>query len=295
VASKKEVRRFKRLTYIDAMRMDLPPEPPQLVDGLVEAGTLGTIAGLPETGKTYLAFSIAARVAGAGGHVLGRRVLKAGPVGYVRQEDSAVKSWFRVNAYETANRFGDLDMFCFFNEGFVLPDDMGLLRTEVRELGLVLLVLDPFAYVAPNIPWKEEEAGRVFARLKLEICDAYDCTVLVVDHASWASQEGGGPSRGYGSVMKAGVDRFGLFTSQSRGTLFVEAHGNDITGLERTRVAVDPNTWELVPATRDEEIVLHIQAFVRANPEATKTACADALRYRKEDVLRLYEQACKAL
>ena len=67
MAKGNERRRFKRLRYIDAMHMNLPPEPPQLVDGLVEAGTLGTIAGLPETGKTYLAFQIAARVAGGAG------------------------------------------------------------------------------------------------------------------------------------------------------------------------------------------------------------------------------------
>jgi hypothetical protein len=67
--------RFKRLTHRQLMEEDLPPAPPQLVDGLVEAGTLGTLASLPETGKTRLALTIAARVAGGGGEVLGRRVL----------------------------------------------------------------------------------------------------------------------------------------------------------------------------------------------------------------------------
>jgi hypothetical protein len=186
-------------------------------------------------------------------------------------------------------------MYVYFNEGLALPGEIDALRDEVEDLGLVLLILDPFFLVAPDIVWKEEEAGRVFARLKSEICDPYDCTVLISDHTSWASQEAGANVHGYGSVMKAAVDRFGLFTSKSRGALFVEARGNDIAGLERTRVCLDPNTWELVPATREEEIMLHIKAHLRANPSAKKTATAEAIPYRKEDVLELYDRAREEL
>ena len=48
----------------------------------------GTIAGLPETFKSWIALATALRVA-AGGNVLGREVLTTGPVGYWWQDDSS--------------------------------------------------------------------------------------------------------------------------------------------------------------------------------------------------------------
>lgn len=80
------------LSHAEVLALEVPATH-QLVENLVEAGTVGTVAALPEMHKSWLAVELAHKVA-AGGNVLGRcAVLERGPVGYWWQDDSEETSF----------------------------------------------------------------------------------------------------------------------------------------------------------------------------------------------------------
>ena len=56
----------------------------------------------------------------------------------------------------------------------------------------------------PELPadLKERAAGIVYARIKTEVCDPTGCTVDVVDHMPWATDNNRKRLRGYGDVFK---------------------------------------------------------------------------------------------
>ena len=68
--SKFDESEFPGLSHEEVLALEIPPTR-QLVDGIIEAATVGTIAALPETYKSLLALELAHKVA-RGGTVLGR-------------------------------------------------------------------------------------------------------------------------------------------------------------------------------------------------------------------------------
>ena len=124
----------------DVLALKVPPTK-ELVKGIVEAGTVGTIAALPETFKSWLAVEIAHKVASGGGLVLGRKVVRQGPVGYWWQDDSERNEVRRIQSYARNNAYTDLPIRWHLNEGLSLPDDLARLREEIEREGQVLVVL----------------------------------------------------------------------------------------------------------------------------------------------------------
>ena len=93
-----------------------------LVDDLVEKGTVGLIAGVPETGKSWLAHRIAREVARGSGQILGRSVVTQGPVAYFWQDDSERNEAERVQTYSRVHQTpDDLPVTWFLNVGLELP------------------------------------------------------------------------------------------------------------------------------------------------------------------------------
>src|SRR5207302_1905673 len=85
-----------------------------------QAATAGTIAGVPETHKSFLAQAIAVAVARGEGEILGHPVVDRGSVGYVWQDDSRREEAERVKLYERVHGDGsDLPLRWFLNEGVV--------------------------------------------------------------------------------------------------------------------------------------------------------------------------------
>jgi len=78
---------FTGLRHAQVLGLVLPPER-YLIDDLIPMAAVGTIAGVPETFKSWLAQSIAVAVAKGDGEVLGRPVVAQGPVGYFWADDS---------------------------------------------------------------------------------------------------------------------------------------------------------------------------------------------------------------
>jgi len=244
-ADEESRRSFPGLSHAEALARKVPATA-ELVREIIEAGTVGQVAGLPETHKSFLATEIAHKVA-AGGLVLGRfKVLRCGPVGYWWQDDSEANELRRLQAYANQHGFtGELPLHWHLNEGLVLPNDIPALRAEIEREKQELVVLDSLYNFIRGRNLKEEEVAEVLAELKASVCDATGATVLTVDHSPWPSENNRGQRRAYGSVFKAAAVRCVIHIERDGSKLWIEAHGNNLPGLKRTLAEWDADTLEL--------------------------------------------------
>jgi hypothetical protein len=248
----------------------------QLVEDLVEAGTVGTIAALPELHKSWVAVDLAVKVAAGRGLVLGRySIRKPGPVGYWWQDDSEENELRRIQAYAARHDYGDeLPIRWHLNEGLRLPDDLVALREEIEREEQVLVVLDSLYNFLPKLELKAEDVAHVLAALKSDVCDRTGCAVAFVDHAPWPTESNEGRRRGYGSVFKAAVIRWGIYLERKNNTLFVEGRGNNLVGLKRTAAVWNAERLELQLVEAEgpaADIVERLVEFLRRNRGATTT------------------------
>jgi AAA domain-containing protein len=235
---------FPGLSHAEALEREVEPTR-QLIENLIEAGTVGTVAALPGTHKSFLASEVAFKIA-AGGSVLGAKVLVTGPVGYWWQDDSEQNELARLQTYAKRHGFtSDLPITWHLNEDLDLRKNLGVLRAEIEAKGQVLSVVDSFYNFTGGLILKEEQAAEILKRLKSEVCDPTGCAVLVVDHAPWPTEGNRGQRRAYGSVFKAAAIRWGVYLERDGSTLYIEARGNNLRGFDRTPAIWDENTLEL--------------------------------------------------
>jgi hypothetical protein len=269
-------RRFVGFSYAEALARELPPVQ-ELVEGLIEAGTVGTLAGLPETHKSFLAVEVANKVAAGIGTVLGRDVVGSGPVGYWWQDDSEAKELARIKDYAARHGFGDEPVRWYLNAGMRLPSDIDELRAEVEREQQTLVVLDSLYNFLSGVGMKDEEAADVLARLKAEVCDPTGVTVLIVDHTPWPSEANRGQRRAYGSVFKAAAIRWGVYLDREGAQLHVAASGNNITGFARTQALFDSETLQVrlreqnAPPPSGPDLATRIAELLAANEGSLTT------------------------
>lgn len=268
------------LTHAEAMQEDLSLlSGGQLVAELVERGTVGTIAGIPETHKTWLAQQIATGVAQGAGTILGQQVLEQGPVGYFWQDDSRRNELERIQTQALARSLPhDLPLRWFLNEGLTLPGDLARLRATIEAHGLVLAVLDSFYNVAGGLDLKDRGAGELVAALKAQVCDPTGCTITIVDHAPWPTDSNRGQMRAYGDVHKGAAVRWGIYLTRERSKLYIEARGNNVRGFKRTGATWDEERLELhlieeTPDVTPEEYDERLLAYLAEHPWASSRDC----------------------
>ncbi len=232
--------KFKGLSYNEVLSYTPNPRR-QLVEELVEAGTLGIIAGPPETFKSFFSIELAHKIA-TGGSVLNdtSQVLNTGPVQYWWQDDSEDNMKARVLSYASKHQFqAEPEITWYFNEGLVLPRDMSAFRDAITDSGAVFVVLDSLYQFLPGVDLKDEQVGQIFREIKAEVCDPTGCTVMIVDHTpwpheppSWKKAEKGPPPRGrpYGSVFKVAAIRWGIYLQRKGEEVWLESHGNNMRG-----------------------------------------------------------------
>jgi hypothetical protein len=140
---------LRGMSHAEALRREIPPTS-EIVEHLIEEATVGEIAGLPETHKSFLAVEIGCKVGSGRGKVLGRfPIVKSGPVGYVWQDDSEANELRRLQAYAKRHGHGgDLPIRWYLNEGLRLPEHLDELRRIVERDKLVLLILDSLYNIA---------------------------------------------------------------------------------------------------------------------------------------------------
>lgn len=242
------------MSHAEVLALELP-EQRYLVDDLIPAGAAGTIAAVPESHKSWLAQAIAVRVAAGQGWILGRKITMQGPVGYLWQDDSTREEAERVKAFEAAHaQPTDLPITWYLNPGVTFPRDFARLRATIQERRLVLVVLDSLYNFLPGIDLKDDLPEKIIAQLKTEICDPTGCSVLVVDHMPWATEQNRSRLRAYGGVFKNAATRFGIYIDIVNDKIHVEARGNNITGFKS--IAYWDKTdleLKLAPGELDEE------------------------------------------
>jgi hypothetical protein len=278
--------RFLGLSHAEALDREIPSTS-ELVAGLVEAATVGTIAGLPETHKSFLALELAHKMT-SGGAVLGRDILACGPVGYWWQDDSEANELRRIQAYAIRHgHTGELPIRWHLNEGLRLPEDVDHLRGEVEAEKQVLVVLDSLYNFLPGRGLKDEDVAAIVSLLKADICDATGCAICLVDHAPWPTEGNRGQRRAYGSVFKAAAIRWGIYLDREGEALWVEAHGNNVTGLKRSIATWDDERLELrllEPPTRTRALTDELDDYLRRNPGATTSAIEAAVRGQRQAI-----------
>lgn len=253
---REEVAPFVGLTHDEVLSLELEEER-QLIQDLVPIGAVGTIAGVPETHKSWLAQQIAVSVAKGAGAVLGCDVATGGPVGYFWQDDSTREEAERVKVYEAVNQAAGSPLHWFLNLGVQLPADIARLAATIRAHQLVLAVLDSFYNFLPGVDLKDDAAERIVAQLKREISDDTGCTVLLVDHMPWATDTNRQRLRAYGGVFKNAATRFGVYIDANGDKLSIEARGNNIRGFKKRAAYWDTDALELrlLETTDHEETV----------------------------------------
>lgn len=263
---------FAGLSHNEVLELDFPPER-MLVSDLVPVGAVGTIAGVPETYKSWQAQRIAVMVGSGEGECFGKGVEHSGPVGYFWQDDSTREEAERIKLYESVRQdSASVDVRWFLNEGLKLPGDLGKLCLTITHFGFVLVVLDSLYNVLFGMDLKDEGAEQVIAQLKSEVCDMTGCTVLIVDHMPWATDVNRGRLRSYGGVFKSAATRFGIYIDAVGNKLWVEARGNNIVGFKRTLAEWDSETLEMrlidaAPAVDDSEYEQRILDHLVDNPD----------------------------
>jgi RecA-family ATPase len=264
---------FEGLTHDEVLELEVEGAR-VLVEELVETGTVGTVAGIPETYKTWLAQEIAVAVARGEGEILGRPVVQGGPVGYFWQDDSTRNEVERIRTRERArSNPPGLALTWYLNAGLRLPDELARMRMTIEQEGFVLVVLDSFYNVAPGISLKDEDAAVVITALKVAVCDPTGCAFLIVDHAPWPTDANRGQRRAYGSVLKGAAIRWGIYLEREGSDLHIEARGNNIRGFARQRAYWDEETLELrlldIEHVAGEEYEERVLAYLAEHPWAT--------------------------
>jgi len=284
-------RRLVGLSHTELLKLEVPPVT-ELVKGVVEAGTLGAIAALPERYKSWVAQELGFKVARGEGKLLGHApILKGGPVGYWWQDDSLANEANRIQTY--ARRHGltdELPIRWHLNEGLRLPDDIPRLVAEIERERQVLVELDSLYNFLPGLDLRDEEVASVLFRLKAEVCEVTGCTVCYVDHAPWPSEGNRSQRRGYGSVFKAAVIRWGIFLERPGNSLFLEASGNNFAGIKRSLAVWDEDELELrlVEVKPRTETAARVAELRESEPGITQAQVAEALELTERTVRKYW-------
>ncbi|WP_409408765.1 helicase RepA family protein [Acidithiobacillus ferriphilus] len=185
--------------------LDHPPSVRWLIRDVVESDSLAMLYGPPASGKSFVAFSMAASIAcGVDWH--GHRV-RRGPVVYLMGEGIAGASR-RLRAWQLRNRYAQLENAPLFLSRRMVPlgeaDAVAEIVAAIEETGAdkpVAVWVDTLARAAGDL---DENSARDMGAL-VRACDAirqrFGCVVALVHHS------GHGQDRARGSsALKAAID-----------------------------------------------------------------------------------------
>jgi len=265
------------LWWQQAIREPIPATS-EYVDGVLQAGVLADIVGLPYLHKTALALELATKVSRGTGKLLGRFDITAqAHTAYFWSDDSRAKELERIQAYAKACQHDVVPLAFYLNTGLVLPDGIPLLKAQIRRHGFRLIVLDSLYNFAPGLDWIKDHAGvsLLYHQLK-RLCDQTEgLTIILVDHASKPSDSNKGRDASvssFGTVWKAAAVRSSIVITKDAHGLKATAIGNNIKGFPATPIAFDDELLELRvvdvkdPSEDTEKIDAEVLAEVKRLP-----------------------------
>jgi hypothetical protein len=280
----------------DALGRDLPPVR-EYVEGLLEAGVVAEIAGLPYTHKSGLALELACKVAAGRGELLGRfPILASVPVAYFWGDDSEANELGRLQAYARHHGFEREPIAFCLNPLLDLTQGVTLLAHAIAEHGFRLVVLDSIYNFAPGLNWNAgDEVTRLYGAFK-RMCDEHaGLTIVLVDHAPKPSESTKGRSASissFGSVFKAAQVRCSIALERDGERLFVSARANNVRGIPRTLAAFDEDSLELrLVDSADRDYRSEAVSYVDNNPGATATDVAKGISCRPDNAKSALEAA----
>lgn len=278
----------------DLMQLQVP-ETLELIEDLVEAGAPGTIAGVPEIGKGWLALELAYKVAAGTGKYLDRYPVKQqGPVLYWWEDTSVGQGISRNQQFVQFNELAhDVPLAIRLMRQIGFPRALDILQRDIETERYVLVILDSlYNFAPPGVTLKDEEASQMLRAIG-DLAATTGCSICFVDHSAWPTEfsEGSRRSRAYGSVFKGAASRWGLYLDPrtTEGEAWFSARGNNIQGCPRTLAIFDKQLkrWKLVEAKTETEAERRQNAldYVADNP-----GCSLTLLYKavggKQDTAR---------
>lgn len=192
-----------------------------LVPSIIAKKSIGFVAGLPETGKTWVLIDLAVECARGGGMWLGRFPCKAAKVLFIDQERFKGETQRRFRAVMTAKDLapkdlkGNLFIRCGTTTRINLDTSYQAFRKELEDIRPDIVLIDSFATFHTVEENNRGEIQTVLEQIK-RLRTEFGCTFIFVDHenkgAFHAKDEDEQPSafRMAGSVAKPAAAEFVL-------------------------------------------------------------------------------------
>lgn len=174
-----------------------------LVPNLVAKKSIGFVAGLPETGKTWMLIDLAVEAARSeGGLWLGRFPVNHAKVLFVDQERFKGETQRRFQTVLSAKALSgtdlknDLYIRCGTTTRLDLPHSFDAFHKEMTEIRPDLVIIDSFATIKVAEENNRREIQIVLEKIK-ELRNEFGCTFLFIHHESKAAfntEDSGDPS-----------------------------------------------------------------------------------------------------
>lgn len=158
-----------------------------IVPGVIADKSLGFIAGLPETGKTWICMDLAVECAKGGGYWLGRFPVKDAKVLYIDQERWKGETKRRLAAIIGAKAINrkSIEQNLFIKSGTTIRLDLqhsfDAFYREIEKLKPNLIIVDSFATFHTKEENNRKDIQEVLERVK-QIRNDFGCAFLFVDH-----------------------------------------------------------------------------------------------------------------
>lgn len=158
-----------------------------LCEPIIANNTLGFVAGLPETGKTWVLIDLAIECARGGGMWLGKFPVKGCKVLFIDQERAKSETQRRFKAIiegkamETSSLSGKLWIRCGTTTRIDLQHSFDAFRKELAEIRPDLVIVDSLATFHTKEESNRMEIQQVMERIKA-LRNEFNCTFLIVHH-----------------------------------------------------------------------------------------------------------------
>lgn len=158
-----------------------------IAPGIIADKTLGFIAGLPETGKTWICMDLAIECARGGGYWLGKFPVRDCKVLYIDQERWKGETKRRLAAIIGAKAISreSIEQNLFIKSGTTIRLDLqhsfDAFYREIEKLRPALIIVDSFATFHTKEENNRKDIQEVLERVKI-IRNEFGCAFLFVDH-----------------------------------------------------------------------------------------------------------------
>jgi AAA domain-containing protein/bifunctional DNA primase/polymerase-like protein/primase-like protein len=236
-----------------------------IVPSLIARKSIGFVAGLPETGKTWMLIDLAIEAARGGGKWMGRFDVKPAKVLFIDQERFKGETQRRFRAVLTAKDLsgkdlkGNLFIRCGTTTRINLDTSYQAFRKELEDIRPDLVLIDSFVSFHTVEENNRGEIQTVLEQIK-KLRNDFGCTFIFVDHenkgAFHAKDENEQPSafRMAGSIAKPAAAEF---------VLTVRRHDPDTSMVYHTKSTLASTVAPFMVKVRDvgDKNKIMVEAF----------------------------------